>query len=134
MFWVNKLSIDLHIKDSIWSFDQVHTANSFCLQFNWDTPNIRKVVSDYTKGIVLRGYNNQDFSKLDIVKKGNFTGNSKNLIENYISIGKELSFDLNLEVGDKISIIESRPYSKIKNSKLLEKINDSSSNRTICCR
>jgi len=43
---------------------------------------------DYTKGIVLRGYNNQDFSKLDIVKKGNFIGNSKNLIKNYISIGK----------------------------------------------
>ena len=60
---------------------------------------------DYTKGIVLRGYNNQDFSKLDIVKKGNFIGNSKNLIKNYISIGKELSFDLNLEVGDKISIM-----------------------------
>ena len=62
---------------------------------------------DYTKGIVLRGYNNQDFSKLDIVKKGNFIGNSKNLIKNYISIGKELSFDLNLDVGDKISIMSS---------------------------
>ena len=62
---------------------------------------------DYTKGIVLRGYNNQDFSKLDIVKKRNFIGNSKNLIKNYISIGKELSFDLNLEVGDKISIMSS---------------------------
>ena len=62
---------------------------------------------DYTKGIILRGYNNQDFSKLDIVKKGNFIGNSKNLIKNYISIGKELSFDLNLEVGDKISIMSS---------------------------
>ena len=62
---------------------------------------------DYTKGIVLRGYNNQNFSKLDIVKKGNFIGNSKNLIKNYISIGKELSFDLNLEVGDKISIMSS---------------------------
>jgi len=62
---------------------------------------------DYTKGIVLRGYNNQDFSKLDIVKKGNFIGDSKNLIKNYISIGKELSFDLNLEVGDKISIMSS---------------------------
>jgi len=62
---------------------------------------------DYTKGIVLRGYDNHDFSKLDIVKKGNFTGNSKNLIKNYISIGKELSFDLNLEVGDKISIMSS---------------------------
>ena len=62
---------------------------------------------DYTKGIVLRGYNNQDFSKLDIVKKGNFIGNSKNLIKNYISIGKGLSFDLNLDVGDKISIMSS---------------------------
>ena len=62
---------------------------------------------DYTKGIVLRGYNNQDFSKLNIVKKGNFIGDSKNLIKNYISIGKELSFDLNLEVGDKISIMSS---------------------------
>jgi len=62
---------------------------------------------DYTKGIVLRGYKNLDFSKLDIVKKGNFIGDSKNLIKNYISIGKELSFDLNLEVGDKISIMSS---------------------------
>ncbi len=62
---------------------------------------------DYTKGIVLRGYNNQDFSKLNIVKKGNFIGDSKNLIKNYISIGKELSFNLNLKVGDKISIMSS---------------------------
>ena len=62
---------------------------------------------DYTKGIVLRGYNNQDFSKLDIVKKGNFIGDSKNLIKNYISIGKELSFNLNLKVGGKISIMSS---------------------------
>ena len=62
---------------------------------------------DYTKGIVLRGYNNQDFSKLDIVKKGNFIGDSKNLIKNHISIGKELSFNLNLKVGDKISIMSS---------------------------
>ena len=62
---------------------------------------------DYTKGILLRGYNNQNFSKLDIVQKGNFIGNSKNLIKNYISIGKELSFDLNLEGGDKISVMSS---------------------------
>ena len=62
---------------------------------------------DYTKGIILRGYNNQDFPKLDIVKKGNFIGNPKNLIKNHISIGKELSFDLNLELGDKISIMSS---------------------------
>ena len=65
------------------------------------------IKKDYTKGIVLRGYNNQNFSKLDIVKKGNFIGDSENLIKNYISIGKELSFDLNLKVGDKISIMSS---------------------------
>ena len=62
---------------------------------------------DYTKGIVLRGYKKQDFPKLDISKKGNFVGNPDNLIKNYISIGKELSFDLNLNIGDKISIMSS---------------------------
>jgi len=60
---------------------------------------------NYTKGLVLRGYNNKDFSKLDIVKKGNLIGNPKNLIKNNISIGKELSFNLGLSVGDKISIM-----------------------------
>ena len=62
---------------------------------------------DYTKGLVLRGYNSKDFPKLDVVKKGNLIGNSKNLIKNNISIGKELSFNLKLNVGDKISIMSS---------------------------
>jgi lipoprotein-releasing system permease protein len=60
---------------------------------------------EYTKGLVLRGYNNKDFSKLDVVSKGNFIGDPNQLINNYISIGKELSFNLNLTVGDKISIM-----------------------------
>jgi lipoprotein-releasing system permease protein len=60
---------------------------------------------EYTKGLFLRGYNSKDFSKLDVVKKGNLIGNPNQLIENYISIGKELSFNLNLEVGDRISIM-----------------------------
>ena len=62
---------------------------------------------EYTKGLVLRGYDNKDFSKLDVVKKGNLIGNSNQLIKNYISIGKELSFNLKLAVGDKISIMSS---------------------------
>ena len=62
---------------------------------------------DYTKGLVLRGYSSKDFPKLDVVKKGNLIGNSKNLIKNNISIGKELSFNLKLNVGDKISIMSS---------------------------
>jgi lipoprotein-releasing system permease protein len=63
------------------------------------------VSKDYTKGIVLRGYNSDDFLKLDVIKKGNFLGSTSNLIKNNISIGKELSFNLNLNIGDKISIM-----------------------------
>ena len=65
------------------------------------------ISKDYTKGLVLRGYNSKDFSKLDIVKKGNLIGNTKDLNKNNISIGRELSFNLNLDVGDKISIMSS---------------------------
>ena len=60
---------------------------------------------DYTKGLVLRGYSNNDFSKLEIIKQGNFIGDANSLIDNNISIGKELSFSLNIKIGDKISIM-----------------------------
>ena len=60
---------------------------------------------DYTKGIVLRGYSKKDFSKLEIIKQGNFIGNSNNLVDYNISIGKELSYSLNLQIGDKIIIM-----------------------------
>jgi len=60
---------------------------------------------DYTKGLVLRGYNNKDFSKLDFVKNGKIIGSPNSLFKNNISIGRELSFNLNLNVGDKISIM-----------------------------
>ena len=63
------------------------------------------ISKDYTKGLVLRGYNNKDFSKLDVVKKGNLIGESNQLSRNSISIGKELSFNLNLSVGDRVSIM-----------------------------
>ena len=63
------------------------------------------VNKEYTKGLVLRGYNSKDFLELDIVKKGNFNGNPNQLIKNNISIGKELSFDLDAKIGDKISIM-----------------------------
>jgi lipoprotein-releasing system permease protein len=63
------------------------------------------ISKDYTKGLVLRGYDSKDYPKLDINKKGNFIGNSNKLTENHISIGKELSFNLDLSVGDKMSIM-----------------------------
>ena len=60
---------------------------------------------DYTKGLLLRGYKREDFLKLEIVKQNSFIGNPDDLYENNISIGKELSFDLNLKLGDKIMIM-----------------------------
>ena len=63
------------------------------------------ISQDFTKGIVLRGYSQKDFSKLNVVNKGRFSGNSKKLYKNNISIGRELSFDLELKIGDKLSII-----------------------------
>jgi len=63
------------------------------------------ISKEYTKGIVLRGYNPKDFTKLNVVTKGQLTGEANNLNQNNISIGKELSFDLDLNIGDKISIM-----------------------------
>ncbi len=60
--------------------------------------------NSYTKGIILRGYLRNDFKKLKVIENNNFTGNKK-LFYNHISIGKELSFILNVSVGDKITII-----------------------------
>ena len=61
---------------------------------------------DYTKGILIRGYTNEDFKKLDI-SKNDFKGN-KNLYRKHISIGRELSSILNVNIGDKIVIMS--PY------------------------
>ncbi len=60
--------------------------------------------NSYTKGIILRGYLRDDFKKLKVINNGNFSGN-KLISYNHISIGKELSFILNVDIGDKISVI-----------------------------
>jgi len=61
--------------------------------------------NETSKGIVLRGYLSNDFSKLEIIKNRNFEGNKLNLDKNSISIGNELSFSLNLKIGDEITIL-----------------------------
>jgi lipoprotein-releasing system permease protein len=63
------------------------------------------ISKDYTKGLILRGYSAENFLKLDVVKKGNLIGKSNQLSKKSISIGKELSFNLDLGVGDKVSIM-----------------------------
>ena len=57
------------------------------------------------KGLALRGYSPEDFLKLEFIKRGNFIGNPNKLIDNNISIGKNLSLDYDLKVDDKITIM-----------------------------
>ena len=58
-----------------------------------------------TKGLVLRGYSTEDFLKLEFIKNGNFVGNQNKLVDNNISIGRNLSSDYDLKIGDKIAIM-----------------------------
>ena len=57
-----------------------------------------------SKGIVLRGYISNNFSDLEIIKNDKFKGN-KSLVQNFISIGNELSFALDLQIGDEITLM-----------------------------
>ena len=57
-----------------------------------------------TKGLLLKGYSVKDFSSLKIMNNQEFFG-SKDLNNNSISIGRELSFNLNVDIGDSITIM-----------------------------
>ncbi len=76
-------------------------SNNFLLSNSSEGVLINK---DYTKGLLLRGYSQKEFQKLDIVKSKNFFGNNK-LNSKFISIGKELSLGYDIEIGDKILIM-----------------------------
>ena len=58
-----------------------------------------------SKGIVLRGYQSNEFSNLTIIKNDKFRGDKNQLDKNSISIGNELSFSLDLKIGDKITLM-----------------------------
>ncbi len=57
-----------------------------------------------TKGVFLKGYLENDFRNLEIAKNKEFS-RSQNLNNNNISIGKELSFNLNVDIGDTITVM-----------------------------
>jgi len=63
------------------------------------------VNKNFTKGLSLRGYNLDDFTKLEIFKNKNLTNKNYIFGENKIIIGQELSYDLNLKIGDKILLM-----------------------------
>ncbi len=59
---------------------------------------------DKTKGVLLKGYSDNDFKNLEIAKNNDFYGN-KELKDNSISIGRELSFNLNLDLGENVTLM-----------------------------
>ena len=63
------------------------------------------IKKDTTKGILLRGYNKDDFASLEIINNNKFEGNKDALTGNFISIGNELSFDLGIDIGDEITLM-----------------------------
>ena len=63
------------------------------------------IKNDYSKGIIIRGYKAKDFPKLEIINDKSFIGKSNDLTKNNISISKELSFILGVEIGDDITIM-----------------------------
>tara|TARA_B100000683_G_scaffold59707_1_gene57926 strand:+ start:612 stop:1844 length:1233 start_codon:yes stop_codon:yes gene_type:complete len=65
------------------------------------------IKSDKSKGILLRGYSTDDFSKLEMINKDTFIGKKNDLVNNNISIGKELSFSLDLKIGDTVTLMSS---------------------------
>ena len=65
------------------------------------------IKNDKSKGILLRGYKSKDISKLKVFDKNIFINNNDILLKNYISIGKELSLNLNIDIGDKITLMSS---------------------------
>ena len=58
-----------------------------------------------SKGIILRGYRSNDFPKLKIINNDFFVGDKTKLTNQNISISKELSFTLNVNIGDKITLM-----------------------------
>ncbi len=60
---------------------------------------------NFTKGLSLRGYRIEDFKSLEIFKDLNFQQNKEIFGEKKIIIGNELSFDLNLDIGDTILLM-----------------------------
>ena len=63
------------------------------------------IKNDYSKGVIIRGYKAKDFPKLEIINDKSFIGKPNNLTKNNISISKELSFILGVEIGDDITIM-----------------------------
>jgi len=68
---------------------------------------------NFTKGILIRGYAKKDILEIGLIKNGIVEGSLDNFNKNSISIGKELAIELNLAIGDRVSIMSPNGISTI---------------------
>ena len=90
------------------NLEKLNTSNLKLISKNFIFSNSGEAIilkKNTSKGIVLRGYLGDDYSKLDIISNNNFKGNKTRLERNSISIGNELSFSLDLKIGDEITLM-----------------------------
>ena len=96
--------------DNLINIDNINKPNLKSISKNLILSNSSEgiiISKDNSKGVLLRGYLKEDFLKLDLINNNNFIGKKDYLEKNFISIGKELSFSLDLKVGDSITIMSS---------------------------
>ena len=65
------------------------------------------MINDYTKGILAKGIDTDNKKNLAFLKSILIEGTEEEFKSNELIIGKELAFDLNLKVGDKINLLSS---------------------------
>ena len=82
------------------SFEKIEVRKSY-------TGEAVVMVNDYTKGILAKGIDTDNKKNLDFLKSILIEGTEEDFKSNELIIGKELAFDLNLKVGDKINLLSS---------------------------
>ena len=93
--------------DGIFNLKKIDTSNlksqieGFLISNNGEGIIINEKI---TKGVLLRGYKKDEFQSLNIVKNQDFSG-SKILDKSGISISRELGYDLDLKIGDKLNLV-----------------------------
>ena len=65
------------------------------------------ISNDNAKGIFLKGININEQRSMDFLKKSITSGDIKTFKKNYVFIGTELAYNLNLKEGDNISLMSS---------------------------
>jgi len=60
-----------------------------------------------TKGVLIKGLDQKNEKNLIFLEKILIEGNDNTILSNEVVVGKQLAFDLNLKVGDKINLLSS---------------------------